>query len=101
MQKKLYYVDGLKGIACFAVFIHHFLLAFYPRCYFGKMVVGHMEGNIEEVISQSPFSVMIVGNFMVCIFLLVSSFLLSRQLLVHNSKEYATQMTLKRYPRLM
>lgn len=28
-MKRLPYNDGLKGIACFLVFVHHFLLVFY------------------------------------------------------------------------
>ena len=63
---RLKWLDGIKGLACFAVLWHHFLLAFYPGQYNGSM----QPGIIDYV--NNPLSFIVNGNFMVTLFMVAS-----------------------------
>lgn len=56
-------LDGLKGIACIMVFLHHFCLAFFPAIHYGNEVPSYLNG-FDMFLSQSPFSVLLNGNFL-------------------------------------
>ena len=64
---RIKWLDGLKGLACFAVLWHHFILGFLPGQYNGAM--GRI-GAIDPV--RSPLSFIVNGNFMVALFMLAS-----------------------------
>lgn len=38
---RIKYLDGLRGIDCMMIVIHHFLLAFYPTSYYGGFNGAH------------------------------------------------------------
>ena len=37
MSKRIMWLDGLKGLACIGVLLHHFSLAFLPAVYYGDI----------------------------------------------------------------
>ena len=100
-MKHLKYIDGIKGIACFCVFVHHFLLAFYTAYFTGDPSESHFASQIDVKMAQSPVSVVVNGQFWVCVFILVSSFLTARQVLCTDDMERISQSVWKRYFRLM
>ena len=100
-MKHLKYIDGIKGIACFCVFVHHFLLAFYTAYFTGNPSESHFASQIDVKMAQSPVSVVVNGQFWVCVFILVSSFLTARQVLCTDDMERISQSVWKRYFRLM
>ena len=79
LSTRIAWLDSLKGIACLCVFIHHFLLAFYPEVHFGHAVSSMLK---VKNLAESPFMFWANGNFCVCLFLLISGFLVSRMLLL-------------------
>ena len=79
LSTRIAWLDGQKGIACLCVFIHHFLLAFYPEVHFGQAVPSMLK---VKNLADSPFMFWANGNFCVCLFLLISGFLVSRMLLL-------------------
>lgn len=107
MNKRILYIDGLRGLACIFVFINHFLMAFFPASYLGNDAVTHFDIGIEAWYSQAPVSALTNGNFWVCVFLVVSAFVISYGILKKsegNSEEYHLSLAksfIKRYPRLM
>ena len=102
-QKRLTWLDGLKGLACLGVFTHHFALRFYNAVYFGKESPSLLHG-FDTWLAASPAGVFINGNFWVCLFILITAFLAARQVILAQDDSFRgsiARMLLKRYPRLM
>ena len=76
-KTKVFYLDGIRGLAAFCVFLHHYLLAFYPAYYTSDMTTTHLNG-LDVSYGRSVFSFLSNGNFSVCIFFVLSGFVLSK-----------------------
>lgn len=105
-KKRIEWIDGVKGIACLLVFVHHFCLAFYPATYYGLERPTETVLGFENRFAYTPFGFIINGNFMVHIFFCMSAYLLGAQALKilksdENPAEKLSTMAIKRYPRLM
>lgn len=104
MNKRISYIDGLRGIACILVFVNHFLMAFFPASYLGGDTVSHISGGLDTWYASSPVSVLTNGNFMVCIFFILSAYIISCKILQNADKDNAldsiSNSFLKRYFRL-
>ena len=85
-----YWLDRVKGIACVIVFLNHFFLTFGYTCL-----------GLNKVVLQRPFSVLVNGNYAVCLFLLISAYVISVP--IYRQKDFGKvqQTMFKRYPRLM
>ena len=77
-QKKLVYLDGLKGFGCVCVFLTHFVFAFYYGMYHYQPEACHLPDNLDIVIGKSPFNLFFNGNTAVRLFLVISGFVLCR-----------------------
>ncbi|MCR5119933.1 MAG: acyltransferase [Lachnospiraceae bacterium] len=101
-KERLIWLDGLKGLACLGVFIHHFFLGFYPASYFGNVLESGLNG-LDHKLSCEPIGFLINGNFWVNVFVLVAAFLPASAIMRCRDEEIksrAGNMILKRYPRL-
>ncbi|MBL7890348.1 MAG: acyltransferase [Bacteroidia bacterium] len=98
-NNKVSYLEGVRGWASFMVFIHHFLLAFYPAHYYGDRTIAHTSF-IEVWYFASPFSFLTNGNFMVAIFFVLSGFVLSKKYFEDNNFEYLISASIRRFFRL-
>ena len=102
MQKtinKIAYLDGIRGIAAFVVVIHHFLLSFYISYYTFDEGASHMQ-NWDVKFGRSIYSVVANGNFCVCIFFVLSGFVLSRKYFQTQSVEVLVSGAQRRFLRL-
>jgi peptidoglycan/LPS O-acetylase OafA/YrhL len=94
---RIKFIDGLRGICALIVVLSHFMVAFFPAAYWGTSVQSHMRYNIDTYLSQSPVSIFYAGNYSVCIFFLITGFVLTTTIYKEDSlKKVAT----KRYFRL-
>ena len=103
MQKqdgRIAWLDGFKGILCVLIFAHHFCLLFFPAIHYGAVAPTHANG-VDTYLSQSPFSVILNGNYMVALFCLISAVVISRSIMQTQEKEKAVGIVVKRYLRLM
>jgi peptidoglycan/LPS O-acetylase OafA/YrhL len=100
-MRKIHYLDGLRGLAAFVVVFHHFILAFYPALFLGINAQTHLGAGQEAFLSGSVFNLFYNGNFMVCIFFVLSGFVLSYKFFVKKDHEILTQSASKRYLRLV
>lgn len=101
---RLAWLDGLKGLACFGVFTHHFFLAFFKASYFGTEMPSLLPGGVDTLLSYKPYGVFINGNFWVCLFLLIAAYLPACRIMRtpdDKLRSCAGTMVIKRYPRLM
>lgn len=79
-KERITFLDGLKGFACLGVFTHHFFLSFFPASYFGTEAAVMTASGFDAALSVEPYSFFVNGNFWVCLFLVVSAFLVSNKI---------------------
>lgn len=99
-NRRVEWLDGFKGIACVLIFIHHFLLIFFPAVHYGEAAVSYA-GGYDTMLAQSPWSVFVNGNFLVTLFCMISGILISMQTMRLQEKNNLSNIALKRYFRLM
>ncbi|MCR5655639.1 MAG: acyltransferase [Lachnospiraceae bacterium] len=99
-KDRIPYIDGLRGLACIFILMHHFLMGFYPATFSGDPTYAHTQGQIELWFSQSPLAFFVNGDFWVSVFCLVSGFVIARKTFrMKEDREHAAFL-IKRYPRL-
>ncbi len=100
-KKRLAYIDAVKGIACLGVFIHHFIIKVLPATVTGKIEDSRVFG--DYILGSRAIGFILNGNFWVCMFIVISAFLLSKSIMNKNVDRdlYISKTLLKRYPRLM
>lgn len=84
-KERITFLDGLKGFACLGVFTHHFFLSFFPASYFGAEAAVMTASGFDEKLSAEPYSFFVNGNFWVCLFLVISAFLISNKIFLLRS----------------
>jgi peptidoglycan/LPS O-acetylase OafA/YrhL len=99
VTNKISYLEGIRGLAAFLVFFHHFALAFYPAFFNHDMAASHLDGK-EVQYGESVFSVFSNGNFFVCIFFVLSGFVLSRKYFQSNNFDVLVSGAQRRFVRL-
>jgi peptidoglycan/LPS O-acetylase OafA/YrhL len=96
--------DGLRGLAAVTVFLAHFCLSFFPRgfdrLYPGLQTSPATDATIEKILRLPFLSILWNGNFAVCIFFVLSGYVLSRPYYFGNRLETLRDRYLKRYLRL-
>lgn len=101
MSKRIEWLDGMKGLACICVVLHHFLLAFLPATYYGDISISKFSNGFDVKMAQSPIAFFINGNYMVALFCLINALVLSLKVMGLQNKEEISNIFIKRYPRLM
>lgn len=100
-MRKIQYLDGLRGLAAFVVVFHHFIYAFYPALFLGSNVQTHLKAGEEAFASGSFLNLFYNGNFAVCIFYVMSGFVLSYKFFLMKDREIIKESVVKRYVRLV
>lgn len=99
MSRRIEWIDGLRGIACLGVFVYHFIRYVFPATYSGFLSDVKV-CDMEMYLANNPLSIIVNGNFYVCLFFVISAFVLSMQVSKNNNKREIAMISLKRYPRL-
>ena len=97
-KNRILWLDGLRGIACILIFVHHFIVAFFPAAYYGNNETSS-ESVFSVLLAESPLGVIVNGDFWACVFCIVSGLVLSLSIL-NSNKDNISKIMLKRYPRL-
>lgn len=102
LDKKILSVEGIRGWACFIVFLSHLSLIFYPYLHAFNVDAELGCFPIQQFIHESPFGFFFSGSSAVFIFFVLSGYILTKVALKDNNvSERVYLMGLKRYPRLM
>jgi peptidoglycan/LPS O-acetylase OafA/YrhL len=95
---KIRYLDGLRGVAAIAVVVAHLINGFYPALYTGDPRQAH---NAWEVwAAGSPFNLVMLGNCFVCIFFMLSGYVLTYSVLSKERQGQLAGLVIARYVRL-
>ena len=100
-QKRITWIDGLRGVASLFIVFHHFIMGYYPAAYEGVTGVPHLREGMEAAFSQSPLGFFVTGDFWISVFYLISGFVIAYQVFRMKDEKQFSRSLLKRYPRLM
>jgi peptidoglycan/LPS O-acetylase OafA/YrhL len=98
-NRKIYYLEGIRGLAALLVFFHHFSLAFYSAYFSHNIDASHLDG-LEVRFGQSLFSVFTNGNFCVYVFFVLSGYVLSRKYFISHNFSTLVSGAQRRFIRL-
>jgi len=98
-MSKYNYLNGLRGICCLIVLFDHSVNILKPDLRYTDMT--GFAGIVRKLISLSPINIIYSGIGSVCIFFILSGFVLSLKPLETNNRDYILSSILKRYPRLV
>lgn len=100
--KRIYYLDGLRGILAIIVFVHHFLYAFFPEVVFGGTAENAASGhwNLIKIIALTPINILFNPGMAINFFFLLSGYVQTFNYFKTNEYSYLQKSFLKRYFRL-
>ena len=99
MNKRILFLDGIKGISCFFVFFHHFMLRYFPASYYGAEKPSLLYG-VDTFLSTSPLGFIVNGNFFVHLFILISGYVVTSKCLSMPPERIA-YFHIRRYLKLL
>jgi peptidoglycan/LPS O-acetylase OafA/YrhL len=99
MTEKITYLDGLRGIAAINVMIMHFFIILVPAMIYSDRMPSHL-GNLEQIFSSTPLGLIGAGNFSVCIFFVLSGYVLTQKYFKTKDKKIIISSAVRRYLRL-
>lgn len=97
-------LEGLRGLACLAVVNAHFWFVFLPyTSYYLYPPQGEFlpKFSFDAIISQSPWNLILNGSLGVCIFFVISGYVLTVKYYKGEDLAVLRQGAIKRYPRLV
>ena len=71
------HLDSLRGIAAIIVVITHYIGAFFPFAAFANQGSYQQKHLLEEIFFYPPFGLVIAGHLAVCLFFILSGYVLS------------------------
>ncbi|MCT6588735.1 acyltransferase [Pantoea dispersa] len=98
-MRKISYLEGLRGICCFIVIFDHCINTFKPDLRFTGL--SDTGGIVRQLIAWTPLNIIYSGIAPVCIFFILSGFVLSIKYNNTKMSDVIYQGVIKRYPRLI
>jgi len=98
MTSKIAYLDGLRGLAACIVVVSHFFQVFAPSVFERKADIEHFA--FESFAARTPVNLLFNGNFSVCLFFVLSGYVLSYRYFRTKDPLPVYSSALRRYFRL-
>jgi peptidoglycan/LPS O-acetylase OafA/YrhL len=98
---KIKYLDGLRGLAAFVVVLSHFAVVFFPALYTANADETRFVSQLDLIIAGTPLNVLYNGNFAVCIFFILSGYVLTYKFFRDKNPEALASGAFRRYFRLL
>ncbi|WFB61673.1 acyltransferase [Paenibacillus sp. BR1-192] len=95
---KIVYLDGLRGLAALIVVVSHFFQVFAPSVFEGREEIEHFA--FEGIAARTPFNLLFNGNFSVCLFFVLSGYVLSYRFFGTGDRFIVYSSAIRRYFRL-
>ncbi|MDY9927503.1 acyltransferase [Methanosarcina sp.] len=100
MREKIEYLDSLRGIAALVVIIFHFAADFYPALLTANTADVHTT-TFEALARQTPLNVVYNGSFAVCVFFVLSGYVLTYKYFQSKDNMIIISGAIRRYFRLL
>ncbi|MGN0739806.1 MAG: acyltransferase family protein [Treponema sp.] len=101
-KKRLYYVDGLKGICCICICVLHFLLMFIPDGYVGWGCTAEAETNPGAVyFGAFPYSIFTNSSFALYVFMALIAFIPAYSFFSSGKSDFIVKQACVRYFRFL
>lgn len=100
MEKRIKWLDGIRGIMAVNVILNHFVCIYFPQMYFGEYAEKMWGG----VVACSPLSALVNGSVAVIYFFILSGFLTAMSVFGTREKWSAKKIIIRcgnRYLRLL
>lgn len=81
------HLDSLRGIAALIVVLTHYIGAFFPFAAFAHQGSYQQRHLLEEIFFYPPFGLLIAGHMAVCLFFILSGYVLSYNYLGEHGKK--------------
>jgi peptidoglycan/LPS O-acetylase OafA/YrhL len=98
-EQKLIFLESVRGLAAIVVVFDHFFTGFFPASKFGPHLPSHSPA--DHWLYSTPLSIFISGNFSVCIFFVLSGFVLTRSFFQQHHPQALIRHASRRYVRLV
>lgn len=98
---KIKYLDGLRGLAAFVVVLSHFAVVFFPALYTANVFETRFVSQLDLIVAGTPLNVLYNGNFAVCIFFILSGYVLTYKFFRDKNPEALASGAFRRYLRLL
>lgn len=99
MAEKINYLDGLRGIAAINVMMFHFFTSLAPAMVYGNNYPSHF-GDLDYLFSTTPLRLIAAGGFSVCIFFVLSGYVLTQKYFKTRNRNVIISGAMRRYIRL-
>ena len=96
MKKKIAYLEGMRGVAALIVVIAHVFQLFLPSVF----TSAPQHTRYEPYLTNTPLNLILNGNFAVCLFFILSGYVLSHRFFRNQDEERLKKSARKRYLRL-
>lgn len=100
-EKRLTYLEGLRGFAAMMVFFCHFGYAFYYALFSAKISQANMPYHFDAFLATTPFNLLYNGKLAVRIFFLLCGYVICLKYFQTKDKKYLINGAIKRYFRLI
>ena len=94
------YLNGLRGIAASIVVLCHFAVTFYPSAVYYDPTRAHLGHGLETWIAATPLNILLSGQLAVCLFFVLSGYVLTVGFFPRPRRSKAVAKLLARYIRL-
>ena len=84
-SQKQNYIESIRGLAAIMVVLCHFSLVFFPSAIHGSQYQAHEKW--ERLFYTTPLNIFIAGNFAVCLFFVLSGYVLSIPYFGENARD--------------
>lgn len=95
------HLEGLRGLAALIVFFHHFASLFYPEAISSTTQTAHTHSRLMAWLRDSPLRGLYDGSFPVCIFFVLSGYVLTVAFFRDRQLTVIYRLAAARYFRLM
>ena len=99
MTEKISYLDGLRGVGAINVMLMHFFIVLLPAMIYSDRMPSHL-GNLEKIFTSTPLGLIGAGNFSVCIFFVLSGYVLTQKYFKTKDRSIIISGAVRRYIRL-